>query len=691
MRQKIKNRKGFTMAEVLIVVAILGILAGIAFVSVTKYQRNLRLMEMNSIAKDIFVTSQNHLSEAQASGKIKLDEYTAITGNKAKETDESNLRILTSAGGVTSLNVEDSNDYATILVPPNSVESYVKKGYFTIRFDPVTATVLEVFYSDNYDISSVSYSELESKKDDPEGRKRFNGNGIVGYFGDTNGLDKRPVLASPKLIVHNEEVLYLEIIPSKDFASHFSYDSHSGTEAVIHIQNSDKSLLNDITFNADVSNSKVTNNRLYVVLDDVTSDSTRIKSQLASMSNMIGEDIVVHVEISDSERFGNHAFSSEVKVNSLFGGIDDTGKLSIENFRHLINLGFGSGFTSESAVTAVQKDNMDWKKFSDTVSVIRSKVITESAEGASLHYIPCKIEYDLTYEGNKLYIDSIEEILNENAGIFGEVTGAITVSDLELRNIAFTSKTEDAGALIGKVNIDTDSVINISDVIAYNTKKTTDAGKPLEIVATTKSAGGLIGAITGGEKDNTTIKNCVASVYVKGNNAAGGLIGSILSGNIKNCYTGGHTKEGVYLTNDSTDEGRPNVVATTSAGGLVGITGEGESVVIDKCYATCSVKAENADPLSNGGKFTNSTGFGWICKDEYEDPDDKYPDVSKTDYFFEGKTSNATTYDETLKGQKYPFKTIYEADSSVSSWFLKEHVGDWNITGPVSQVVNIPG
>ena len=41
------DRKGFTLAEVLVTVAIILILAGVTFVSVVQYQKNLRLMEMD--------------------------------------------------------------------------------------------------------------------------------------------------------------------------------------------------------------------------------------------------------------------------------------------------------------------------------------------------------------------------------------------------------------------------------------------------------------------------------------------------------------------------------------------------------------------------------------------------------------------------------------------------------------------
>ena len=51
---KIKSRKGMTMAEVLVVVAIILILAGVAFIGLLQYQRNMARLERDAIAKEIF-------------------------------------------------------------------------------------------------------------------------------------------------------------------------------------------------------------------------------------------------------------------------------------------------------------------------------------------------------------------------------------------------------------------------------------------------------------------------------------------------------------------------------------------------------------------------------------------------------------------------------------------------------------
>ena len=53
-RQK-RGKSGFTLAELLVVVAIITILAGVSFVAAIRYQSSLRRMEMDRTAKEIFL------------------------------------------------------------------------------------------------------------------------------------------------------------------------------------------------------------------------------------------------------------------------------------------------------------------------------------------------------------------------------------------------------------------------------------------------------------------------------------------------------------------------------------------------------------------------------------------------------------------------------------------------------------
>ena len=65
LRRIHKNQQGFSLAEMLLVVAIIIILAGLVFIALPKYQRSMEQLEYDGIAKELFLTAQNHLSMAE--------------------------------------------------------------------------------------------------------------------------------------------------------------------------------------------------------------------------------------------------------------------------------------------------------------------------------------------------------------------------------------------------------------------------------------------------------------------------------------------------------------------------------------------------------------------------------------------------------------------------------------------------
>ena len=89
MMRKHFNRKGFTLAEVLVVVAILVVLASVGVIALFSHMRNMQKLEMDGQAKEIFVAAQNHLSLAENQGYLGVAEFndSGLTENFGKIED----------------------------------------------------------------------------------------------------------------------------------------------------------------------------------------------------------------------------------------------------------------------------------------------------------------------------------------------------------------------------------------------------------------------------------------------------------------------------------------------------------------------------------------------------------------------------------------------------------------------------
>ena len=57
-----RNRRGFTLTEVLLALAILIILLALAMIPISRHQRSIRQSELDSKAETIYLAAQNRLS-----------------------------------------------------------------------------------------------------------------------------------------------------------------------------------------------------------------------------------------------------------------------------------------------------------------------------------------------------------------------------------------------------------------------------------------------------------------------------------------------------------------------------------------------------------------------------------------------------------------------------------------------------
>ncbi|MBR2677673.1 MAG: prepilin-type N-terminal cleavage/methylation domain-containing protein [Solobacterium sp.] len=700
-----KDRAGFTLAELLITIAILMILFGIGFVAVSAYYRNLRFNEVESIAKELYIASQNQLSKAKENGV--LDKY-----NETYKSDSTHYLIYNRENDYTADGnyKAEKNNYLReeMLLPFGSIDGTVREsGTYIIEFDPVSGTVIQVFYSDS---GRYGYKKFTSFSDGiknlagnekKESRKNYNGCVIGWYGGDVSDISYVNIDNDPILEVFNGNVLYAKV---KDG----SLDAGKDLKVMLCVKGLESTATK--TFTVTGKKDTILNNDF--ILDDITREKMHFSDIRADSEVFIpGEDIELFLTVMADRSFSNVKESNHVITNSLFDSIvkeaDNTVTAHISNCRHLENLGSAVSkidYASRNLKKAEQVADLDWSEFLEETNksvYANNSDFGDNSNFGDNNYYPINLSTAFMYEGNDRIINGITITINtiplENPektipfGLFGTNTNKLEVQHLELRNfviksgagtgLATTISSESAGALIGKAS----GEIKVEGVVAYNTlKNETGKDNATEIAGTV--AGGLIGTMSSGE-----VKNCAAAVYVNGSNVAGGLIGEMNGGSVTTSYAGGHTINGEFVKFKENEQGRSNVYSKNgSAGGLVGTTYSSSSIT--NCYSTCSVQGKNAyfiadkfvddkgEALSKSG---NNYGAGWIMKND----DQQFPDLDMNDFSTNMKHP-AVYYDDFWKNDYYPYPVISEKDTSQTAWFLIQHVGDWALPGYRGDFIN---
>ena len=745
------------MAEMLIAVAIVLVLAAVAFIGVQYYLRAMHQLEYDGYAKELFIAAQNHLTMADSQGLVKrqTDKIgTSVSYSKDAEGAESrsNVYCLVIPAG--------ESEMLNLMLPSMSITTG-QSGSFMIVYQKSSATILEVFYSPRegirygHDYTTNEYEEMmglrgENHKLD---RRNHDGDGaILGYYGGGDGVET-VTFKKPELEVINAEKLKV-LVTNPNTESNILKNVTMDLVVTGKISKAQKTirLLDKGAKPGDqaaaIYDSFVEGVPEYddgkqvftLVFDDITSATGHFAKKFETVDSgtnkyfIPGEDLEIRASIYSSSAYSKIEYA-DATTNSLFadpvgytegkailGSTVEKGIAGVKNFRHLENLDARisqldkndkeneMNINQAAQIKSSDTDDpnyglMDWNIF---LSKFNSPVIITLEEEESSDYIPVNPSHwngdaenaiALSYNGQANNILNVKVNYPGDAGLFGELITDSSVSNLKLIDFGVTGTTN-AGALAG-----TATGTTVTNVITYHTEKE-DAYKTATVTASSGSAGGLIGSMSGG-----TVEKCGAALVVSGSANAGGLIGVTDSCSINASFSGGHTISGKptvaetkYIDDPNHagiypvryDSTYYNVVGGTTAGGLIGSAGKTD---ISNSYSTCSATANTAGGFigTGNGKVGNCycTGlvFGKSKEGAFTGAESiaSFPDTYN--YFFEiineRKNTENGGYDYLKALGNKTDGGIVKIDGSAQSY--ETFVGkwdDWEDSYPYNQTLN---
>ena len=618
IRQRGRRSAGFTMAELLIVVAIIGVLAGVSFVAVQTHQKNVTQSQYNTIAKEIFIAAQNHLTLAKSENYGQKADLTAILNSKTPsgafffgpdanaDADGDNVDIRYFYSGDT--NAGTALDQ---ILPFGAVE-LVSGGSFIIRYQPISARVLDVFYwtngSDKFDanLSSSNYTGLVGSDDTIDKHRNYDGGRILGWFGGEQTVETGEYLEAPVIEVINEELLLVKV--SDPNASKTALEPK--LKLIVEGTNSGAKVAIPLVFPSSENRVKYdgTSGQYTVVLDDITTAGMHFKdlnTQTAYPSFVYlkkgdlpvqfdpGENLKIQAVAYSNTVLTSVAYSGEWTTNSLFAEVTEkesssstpvnkdyiADKVFISNIRHLENLGvsylaYDSDYF-DGEINAVQTADLIWddhdvdthndfiEKANKYKGVAADAAINVYIAGDSKTEDNCFLQvyvgnnYTLTYDGQY-------EVMISEKTVVGNTEKTTTTKITENHSIT--------GITVNATNESIATMISggvFSDVTGATIKNLALIDTSIT-VASAGDAGALAGELTDCTVENVVAYNTTGATTANITAAvgdAGGLIGKVsgTGSSIKKCAAA--------------------VIVNNTGGNAGGLIGTMEGGTVTGCYS----------------------------------------------------------------------------------------------------------
>ena len=576
LKNRRKGKAGFTMSELLIVVAIVIVLFAVAVLSLVTIQKNLRQKELDSKAEILYVAVQNRMSELRAGGYESLYQYDEKKDNgvakvgliplDAPEEDEEDAITKDTLYYVVSKDRESDGMAAASVLPESSVDAELWNNHWVIEYDPESGSVYGAFYSEEEITSGDASTALPTYLNRMRVRQtRLHNGAKIGYYGGARVISGTTDTLKPDISIDNREKLTATFYCNNPYADELTFNikvSDGQNEYVKVVKYSELRQLNSKTW-------------YYTwVMDSLESDKTRFYNQTGGKL-ACGTDITVTLSV-ESQNANVDGKSYTRKTNSLFRYAEGTptGTALIAYGRHLQNLDEAS-HVSDTITGAVQvsdlsfaddtADNEDWYSFyGDSFTPITNKNL-KSYDGYSV------------VDNVKLYSSisnlHITDTSKSDVGLFSTFNG-------EIKNVTLTGMKIDGGQNVGALIGSVSDTVKITNTRVYLSSKkgdladieTVDSPEKVKPWLEGKVVGGLIGMVT--KTGSASVTDSSASTVIRAGGAAGGLIGAMY-----NAATITDSYADCYLTAERTG----GLIANAEGGSEVAATGT--SITLKDFYA----------------------------------------------------------------------------------------------------------
>ena len=709
-QQQNHQRAGFALTELLIVVAVLIVLMGIALLSVTAIRKNLRQKELDSKAEILYVAAQNRMAELRAAGYDGLYQYRADAGNGVKkvgltprdvapDTDLSDDSLCYVESALKTGDAgEMLSNAADAVLPESAVDLELWNNQWHIEYDPDSGSVYGVFYSETDAIpTDMQALDLLRVKGN-----RLSGGAVVGYYGgDVAQTDSADALYPGITIVNAEKLIatFYCSNPTED-ALTFTIRLSDGQNEYTRTVPSDRlEQVNSRTF------------RYTWVLDSLTSDSARFYAQTEGKLRC-GADLNIRLTVSSENAHIDDA-ATDRTTNSLFAYREGTaaGTALIGYGRHLQNLDQAS-HVSDAIHTAVQisdisfrddaGNDQDWYSYyGDDFKPIENDNLSRytgryelgdtrlDTAIYALHISRSSAAASAASAANAANVSAASSAASAASFAAESFAGLFRTFSGTLEHITLTATKIDGGTAVGALVGQADGDLKIRNCSAYLSRKQGDLDgidpvKSADLVQpwlTGDTVGGLVGRTLAGT--TVTIESSFAATALRGSAYAGGLVGyaagAITANTIySDCYLAGNTTGGIIGGSAETAQITLSEFYTagyqTAAAVAAGVAAAPASM--KNGYSACDFTTSSGIKLYStaiSGKAENIfylSGQNGISGSERLD----YTDLSKN-----GAAKLGAAFTPYSGGASYPYNLLNQGLETYSYPRLAalEHYGDW--------------